>query len=130
MKLESFVDRFKYLELSGIVGEMNAEVLRYLNQKFYHTAEWRRFRHSIIVRDGGFDLAHPDRPIAGRPIIHHINPISLKDVLDRSVSIFDPENVILVSHDTHNAIHYGIDKLILPDRFEERRPNDTCPWKD
>lgn len=128
IQIPGYIERFNYLKLDGKVGELNLEVHRWLNQHFYHTAEWRRFRDQIIVRDMGYDLAHSDRPIFGRIIIHHINPITAKDVIDRSGVLFDPENAISVSHITHNAIHYG-DENLLPHEFVERKPNDTCLWK-
>lgn len=126
--IPKFSDRVRYLKLDGHVGFENSEVYRWLHQKFYHTAEWKQLRNQIIIRDGGLDLAHPDRPITGRVLIHHINQITKEDILDRSYALFDPENLISVSHITHNAIHYG-DESLLPDDYVERTPNDTCPWK-
>lgn len=126
--IPGFLDRVRYLKLEGHVGFESSEVYRWLHQKFYHTPEWKQLRNQIVVRDCGFDLAHPDRPIIGRVLIHHINQITKQDILDRSYKLFDPENLISVSHITHNAIHYG-DENLLPEDFTERSPNDTCPWK-
>ena len=128
IQIPDFLDRIRYLKLNGHVGFDSQEVYRYLHQLFYHTAEWKHVRDKIIVRDGGFDLAHPDRPICGRVIIHHLNQITKQDILDRSYKLLDPENLVSVSHLTHNAIHYG-DESILPGEYVERKPNDTCPWK-
>lgn len=125
--IPDFHGRFEYLKLDGVVGDMNLDVNRWLNQRFYHTAEWKRLRNSIIVRDGGFDLGVKGYSIFGRPIIHHIEPINLDDVLNRSPKLFDPDNLILVSHETHNAIHYGNESLI-PKTALERTPGDTKLW--
>jgi hypothetical protein len=100
-----------------------------MNQGFYRSPEWRQIRHQIIVRDRGCDLAVSDFPIPnrGRPTIHHLNPITEEDLYDRSPSLLDPENLVLVSHDTHMAIHYGDEKL-LPRLWVERSPGDTKDW--
>lgn len=127
-KLSSFEERFEYLKLSSIIGESTFGFERYLNQKFYGSKEWKDFRREIIIRDDGFDLGIPDRPIFDRIEIHHINPITIKDIESKSVSLLDPENVICVSSLTHKAIHYG-DINLLPKKYEERKPFDTCPWK-
>lgn len=126
--IPDFLGRFNYLKLDGVVGEMNLEVNRYLNQNFYHTPEWRKLRREILLRDGGYDLGITDRPIVGRPIIHHLNPITVKDVIDRNPEVFDPDNLISVSHNTHNAIHYGDENLLIPDKAIERSPGDTKLW--
>ena len=127
-KLNSFEERFEYLKLSAIVGETTFGFERYLNQKFYGSKEWKEFRREIIIRDDGFDLGIQDRPIFDRIEIHHINPISIEDFENKSMSLLDPENVICTSSLTHKAIHYG-DINLLPKKYEERRPFDTCPWK-
>lgn len=123
-----YISRFNYLKLNGQAFDMNLEVHRWLNQRFYHTPEWKQARNAVIIRDGGFDLACPDRPIMGRPIIHHLNPITKDDVINRNPIIFDPENLILVSHTTHNAIHYGDENLLIKDPVV-RAPGDTCLWR-
>ena len=128
IRIPDFIDRFNYLKLNGGTCEMNEEVNRYLNQIFYHSPEWKRVRREVLIRDDGHDLGHPDRPITGRPIIHHINPITKQNVLDRDEIVFDLDNLILCSHETHNALHYGTDELLLKD-YTERTPGDTCPWK-
>jgi hypothetical protein len=129
IKLPSFEERFKYLQLRGKVADETFGVERYLNQKFYRTPEWKRVRDYVILRDAGCDLADPDREIDGRIIIHHMNPIALSDILSHSVDILNPEYLITTCHVTHNAIHYGDISDTKQIGFVERRPNDTCPWR-
>ena len=127
--IPTFEDRFEYLKLDGIVGEETFGFDRYLNQQFYRSYEYRKFRREIIVRDLGCDLGIEDRPINGLVILHHINPIDPKDILDRNIRILlDPDNSICVSLRTHNAIHYGDSSLLITNPIE-RKPNDTCPWR-
>lgn len=128
IRIPDFVERFNYLKLNGTAGEMNEEVNRYLNQYFYHTPEWKSVRRQVLIRDDGYDLGHRDYLITGRPVIHHITPITKQNVLDRDPIIFDPDNLILCSHETHNALHYGSANLLKTD-YVERKPGDTCPWK-
>ena len=128
MSFDSFYDRFNYLNLSGQVGKDTIGYDRYLNQAFYKSAEWQRLRNEIILRDEGCDLAHPDYQIVGRVYIHHLNPVTKKDVLDRSDLLLNPEYLVCVSYDTHQAIHYGDENLLQPDLII-RRPDDTCPWR-
>lgn len=127
--LPTFEERYEYLKLDGHVGEDTFGFDRYLNQAFYRSTEWKRIRREIIVRDNGCDLAHPDREIVGPIYIHHINPISMKDLTDQTDYLRDPENLVCVSYNTHQAIHYGSTNLLTPTELVERRPNDTCPWK-
>lgn len=128
--LLTFDERFKYLKLHGKVGEETFGFERYLNQVLYRSKEWKRVRNLVIVRDNGCDLGIPGREIAkgDKLIIHHMNPISIQDILDRSPAIFDLDNLICCTEMTHNAIHYGDENLMLMD-IAERRPGDTCPWK-
>lgn len=129
IKLPTFEERFRYLKLGGQVGVATFGYDRYLNQALYRTAEWKRFRNEIIVRDNGCDLACPGYEIYGQKIlVHHINPITVDDVLDRSSKVFDPENVITTILCTHNAIHYGDESLLITEPIM-RKPNDTCPWR-
>ena len=125
--IPTFVERYEYLKLGGKVGEETFGFDRYLNQTLYRSSEWKRFRRDIILRDNGCDLACEDREIYGKIIIHHINPITLEDIHKRNPMIFDPDNVIATSLDTHNAIHYGDDSLLF--EIVDRQPNDTCPWR-
>lgn len=126
--LPTFEERFEYLQLKGIVGQETFGFDRYLNQILYNSKEWKHLRNEIIVRDNGCDLALEGFEIHGRILIHHINPITIDDVIKRREMVFDPENLICVTHNTHNAIHYG-DKSLLITGPIERRANDTCPWK-
>lgn len=126
--LPTFIERFRYLKLDGSVGMDTFGHDRWLNQVLYRSAEWKRFRNGIIVRDNGCDLGDEDRPIFGKILIHHINPLTIEDVLNRDPKIFDEENVICTQLITHNAIHYG-DESILYQEPITRKPNDTCPWK-
>lgn len=126
--LPTFEERFKYLKLGGVVGADTFGFDRIFNQKFYQSYEWKSVRNEIIVRDLGCDLGIEDRQIFGRILIHHMNPISLKDISDATKFLLNPEYLICVSHDTHNAIHYGDIGLAKKDLIE-RKPNDTCPWK-
>ena len=125
--LPDYYSRLEYLRLYGKVGELNDEVNRYLNQRIYSTSEWRHVRNMIILRDYGCDLAIPGLQITGRPSVHHINPLSLDDVLNRSPKLFDPENLILTSHDTHELIHFGFGQQKRED-YVERKPGDTKLW--
>lgn len=128
VKMDSFIDRFKYLQLNGQVGKETFGFDRYVNQIFYRSPEWRSIRDKVIIRDKGCDLGIGDREIQGRILIHHMNPISMEDILQRTDLLLNPEYLISVSHDTHNAIHYG-DEGLLPQDPIERSPFDTCPWK-
>lgn len=128
--LPTFEERFRYLKLGGEIGKETFGFDRYLNQAFYSTLEWKNFRRDMIVRDLGCDLGIPDREIGGIIILHHINPISMADIRQRNIEVLlNPENVICVSHNTHNAIHYGDESILTPSTLIERRPNDTCPWR-
>lgn len=129
IRLPTFLDRFRYLQLGGKVGVETFGYDRYLNQILYRTTEWKRFRNKIIVRDNGCDLACDGYEIIGqRILVHHINPISVEDVLQRDPKVFDPENAVSTILNTHNAIHYGDESLLLIEPIE-RKPNDTCPWR-
>lgn len=126
--LPTFEERFRYLQLNGRVGEDTFGFDRYLNQNFYRSAEWKRIRDQVIVRDNGCDLGIEDRVIHGRILIHHMNPISEKDILRATNILMNPEYLICVTHNTHNAIHYGDEELLTKGPII-RTPNDTCPWK-
>ena len=128
IQLPTFEERFEYLRLDGSVGQATFGYDRYLNQILYNSPEWKRFRRDIIIRDNGCDLACEGYEIRGRIIIHHINTISIEDIVNRNPMVFDPENVITTTHNTHNAIHYG-DKELLVTVPIERSANDTCLWK-
>ena len=127
-KLKTFEDRFQYLRLDGIVGEETFGFDRYLNQILYQSDEWKRRRRDIIVRDNGCDLGFEGFEVHGRILIHHIDPITVDDIVNRNPKVFDPENLILTSHNTHQAIHYGNEDLLILAPIE-RSKNDTCPWR-
>lgn len=128
-RLHSFEDRFVYLALSGRVGSETFGHDRYLNQMFYKSREWRLVRDEVIVRDEARDLGIPGYEIhvKGDLYIHHMNPISSDDIVHRNDDIINPEYLITVTHETHNAIHYG-DHRIIPRQMIERRPGDTKLW--
>ena len=125
--LQTFQERFEYLKLKGAVGEDTFGFDRYLNQMFYNNPNWQRVRDIVIIRDNGCDLGVPEHEIFGKIYIHHMNPITQTDILERNPDIMDPEFLICVSHRTHNAIHYG-DEIPMLEPIV-RTPNDTCPWK-
>lgn len=129
--IPNYKDRFEYLRLDGEIGIETFGFDRYLNQVLYRSKEWRQLREKIILRDSDYDLvydmAHKDFPINGRVIIHHINPITLEDIENRRDIIFDMDNLVCVSHVTHEAIHYG-DANLLPKEIIDRKPNDTKLW--
>lgn len=128
-RLKTFKERYEYLRLAGIVGEATFGFDRYLNQLLYTSDKWKNeIRPKIIIRDCGCDLGVPGYDLKSKIIVHHMNPLSIKDVEEVSDDIFNPEYLICVSHRTHNAIHYG-DESLLPRGPIERKPGDTCPWK-
>lgn len=127
VKLPAYQDRLKYLQLSSRVGDETFGFDRYLNQSFYKSREWRHCRDQIITRDLGCDLALSGYEIHGIIYIHHMNPITVNDILDVSDFLLNPEFLVCVSHSTHNLIHFG--DIHPPDIFVSRKPNDTCPWK-
>lgn len=120
-------ERFDYLELGGRVGETTFGFDRWINQQFYRSREWRLIRNDVIARDNGFDLGAEDAPLAGAPIIHHMNPLTLDDIEEATENLLDPEYLITTSLRTHNAIHFG-DKGLLPRPFVERTAGDTRLW--
>lgn len=126
--LPTFLERYRYLRLKGAVGNETFGYDRYLNQILYTSDEWLGFRDTIIDRDEACDLACPGFELMSRITVHHINPITVEDVVKRSPKVFDPENVICVSHNTHMAIHYGDESKLMIGPII-RTPNDTCPWK-
>ena len=126
--LPTFEERFRYLQLNGRVGDDTFGFDRYINQKFYRSADWKRIRDQIIIRDNGCDLALEGYEIYGRILIHHMNPITVKDVELSTEYLMNPEYLVCVTHNTHNAIHYGDEKQIITGPIV-RTKNDTCPWK-
>lgn len=128
IKIEKFEDRFNYLSLVRKVGETTFGGHRRLNQILYQTEKWKTTRREIILRDNGCDLAHEDHQINGSIYIHHLNPITIDDILEEKPCVFDLENLICTSFRTHNAIHYGTEDL-LPKGPIVRTKNDICPWR-
>jgi hypothetical protein len=126
--MSDFLDRYRYLRLGGKVGEETFGVERYLNQIFYKTKEWLHIRHHVIVRDQGRDLGVEGYDIGGRIIVHHMNPLTIDDILNRSKFLLDPEYLISTSHMTHQAITYGNERLLMTAPVE-RTKFDTCPWR-
>lgn len=127
--LKTFEERFDYLQLHGKVGLDTFGFDRIFNQMFYRSKEWKRIRDEIIVRDFGRDLGIEGREILyGKIVIHHMNPISIKDIEESTEFLLNPNYLITTTPNTHRAIHYG-DKSLLALDPVERRPNDTCPWK-
>ena len=127
-QLKTFEERFEYLKLNGVVGEDTFGFDRYLNQRLYTSNKWRSIRDQILIRDNGCDLGVEGRAIYDKVIIHHMNPITLEDIKSNSDFLYNPEYLICTTHLTHNAIHYG-DERLLPKEPVERSKNDTCPWK-
>lgn len=127
--LQTFKERFDYLKLDGAVADVTFGFDRYLNQILYKSPEWRKVRDEVIVRDNGFDLGLEGSEITGRVIVHHMNPITIEDIVQHNPHVFNPEFLISVSHNTHNAIHYGDYDLIPQNELVIRTPNDTSPWR-
>lgn len=126
--LPTFEERFKYLQLNGVVGSDTFGFDRYMNQNFYRSQEWRALRHHIIVRDNGCDLGIEGREIYKYIVIHHMNPIAKEDIRDATDFLLNPEYLICVSDRTHKAIHYGDESLLITAPIE-RSKYDTCPWR-
>lgn len=126
-QLPTIEERYDYLRLRGKVGAPTFAHERWMNQRFYRSAEWRQIRHEVIARDEGCDLGVDGFEIYDQPYIHHMNPMVSSDLKHGNMDILDPEYLITVSMRTHNAIHYG-DQSLLPPRLVERRPGDTKLW--
>lgn len=127
-QLATFEERYRYLRLGGRVGEETFGFDRWINQTFYKDPEWLKVRDIVIIRDNGCDLGIEGREIYSRIIVHHMNPITKADILDRSKFLLDPEYLICTVKNTHDAIHYGDENLLITLPME-RSHNDTCPWR-
>lgn len=127
-RLPTFEERFHYLDLRGQVGDTTFGFDRWINQAFYRSREWRHIRNHVIARDLGCDLGVEGYEIYDRVIIHHMNPLGVDDIVHGDEAIVDPQFLITTTHNTHNAIHYG-DERLLPRPFAARRPGDTQLWK-
>lgn len=130
IQIPTFKERFRYLKLSGSIGEATFGYDRYLNQNFYRSNEWKTIRNNIIVRDMGCDMALEGYEIGGKIFIHHINPINVDDIVNVTEYLMNPEFLVCVSQETHNAIHFGDESILRSKVLVERKPNDTCPWKE
>ena len=127
-QIDSYKERFEYLKLDGAVGKATFGSKRYLNQSFYKSHEWLRVRDIVITRDLGRDLGVIGYDIIGLIHIHHMNPVMVQDVVEHSSDILNPEYLITTSYNTHRAIHFGNEDMLVLDPVI-RTPNDTCPWK-
>lgn len=128
IKLQTFEERFEYAKLSGSVGSETFGMYRYLNQRFYNSSEWKPIRNQILIRDKACDLATPGYDIFYRPQVHHLNSITMEQIVNGDPAVLDPENLISVSMDTHNAIHFGAKPIALVEPVI-RYKGDTIPWK-
>lgn len=126
--LPTFEERFEYLRLGGKVGAETFGFDRYLNQTFYKSDKWLSVRDEVIIRDNGCDLGIEGREIYGRILVHHMNPITMDDIVNHSSWILDPEYLITTVKNTHDAIHYSDESLLIKDPIE-RSKNDMCPWR-
>ena len=126
--IPTFEERYEYARLGGKVGEDTFGFDRYLNQIFYKSDAWRKTRDYVIIRDMGCDLAVEGREIHGRIYVHHMNPITIEDIVRETDFLLDPEFLVCTMKNTHDAIHYGDKSLLLTDPIE-RSKNDTCPWR-
>lgn len=134
IRLPTFKERFDYLALGGLVADRTFGGDRYINQQFYRSKEWRDVCQYIKVRDSAngavCDLAHPDHPIWGQVMVHHLNPLKLEDIREATEFLLDPEYLVAVSKDTHNALHYGNFGMVgHHHEWKPRQPNDTSPWR-
>lgn len=127
-RLKTFEERFAYLQLKGIIGKDTFGFDRVFNQMFYHSQEWKRIRDKVIIRDNGCDLGISGYDIYGKIIIHHMNPIFMDDIKNQTDFLLNPDYLICTTLNTHNAIHYGDENLLVKAPIERNR-NDTCPWK-
>lgn len=126
-RYDGFEERFRYLKLDGAVGHSTFGFDRYINQRFYASYEWRQARREVIIRDNGCDLGIDDYPVVGAMLVHHMNPMSIDDLIHGEESIINPEYLILTTMNTHNAIHFG-DESLLPKVVVSRSPHDTKLW--
>lgn len=125
---DTFLSRAQYLMLDGVVGQETFGYERHLNQSFYASPAWKRARDVVIIRDKSNDLGVEGHKIMERGLVHHIEPLTVKMLEEQSPLLWDPNNLILVSHQTHNAIHFG-DESHLPQEMVVRKPGDHIPWE-
>lgn len=127
--IPTFLERFRYLSLDGVIGDDTFGFDRWMNQVLYHSPEWESVKRSVIIRDNGCDLGVAGYEIHGRILVHHMNPIRKQDILNRTDILLNPEYLISTSFQTHQAIHWGNEKAPNQNTPVVRKPNDTCPWK-
>lgn len=127
-KFKTFIERFRYLQLKGFVGRETFGFDRYLNQQLYKSRKWLSAKDHVIIRDNGCDLGIEGYEIFGPITVHHMNIVTMDDIIKERDWIFDPEFLICTRHNTHNAIHYG-DENLLTTAPVVRTKNDTCPWR-
>lgn len=125
----TFEERFNYVKEDGVIGDETFGFLRMLNQEFYRSESWKRVRREVIARDGGYDLGIFGLDISGRVYVHHLNPITLDDLVNHNPDILDPEYLITMSELTHKAVHYGDLNILKENDLVIRKKNDTCPWR-
>ncbi len=130
MQFKTFEERFEYLKLNGVVGDETFGFDRWLNQTFYHSKLWLDVKREVVIRDEGRDLGLEGYEIHGRILVHHMNPVRKEDIIRKSDILLNPEYLISTCKRTHDAIHYGNIKSAVQNGFAERRPNDTCPWRN
>lgn len=126
--IKTFEERFNYLKLSDRVGVETFGFDRYINQMFYNDPRWKKVRDGIIIRDNGNEMGLEDYPINGSVYVHHMNPITIKDITEWSGYLIEPEYLISVSYQLHNAIHFGDNKILSRYTITERSPEDTKLW--
>lgn len=130
-RLRTFEERFEYLKLDGKVGEETFGASRGVNQSFYRSPKWRDARRLVIIRDDGCDLGVPGHQIPRYICVHHINPVTQDQIRRDDPALYDPENLVSVGSMTHKGLHYGDIAIADPStELVERKPNDTCPWKE
>ena len=127
--LPTFEERFEYLASHSNIGDTTFGGNRIFNQQFYSSEEWKRARREVILRDNGCDLGIPDREINGKIMVHHINPLTVEDIMNHTFALINPENLITMSYDTHNALHFGNLEMLKENDLVVRTKNDTCPWR-
>lgn len=128
IRLKSFEERLDYLRTYSTVGEETFGYDRWLNQRFYQSKEYKLLREKVVRRQNGCDLGVDGYPLPEVFILHHMNPITVDDIVEGSPFAWDPQYLVCVSPATHRAIHYETGKNKLP-LVAERFPNDTCPWR-
>jgi len=127
-RLPTFEERYNYLRLKENVGDSTFGFDRFFNQKFYRSTEWRQIRYKVIERDNACDLGIPGYEIGFQPLIHHMNPISIKDIEEANDDIFNLNFLICTTYNTHRAIHFGDESLLIKSPIV-RRPGDTTLWR-